>query len=144
MDLALFHSDNACYNQYMQWNVPYDTFRHFDIDCLFDVVFVSVVDGYGGAGIGRRLIEYSETVAQWLKCGEREEILGENLRRLGRRPQAIEAIFTSTFTQRIGKRLGYEAMAERRYVDCVYGGVTFAERLADPQHTGAVLMAKRL
>jgi GNAT superfamily N-acetyltransferase len=118
-----------------------DMFATCKIDCLFEVMTLVVLPEYGQHGIGRKLVENSIRLAQCLKDGECFQELSTKYRKS--RPQAVSAIFSSRFSQKIGTYLRFETLAEIFYTDCAFNGKTYAEQIGS-LHPSSLLVFKKL
>lgn len=118
-----------------------DLYKHFNADCLFEIMFLGTLTEFKGRSIGRVLCEYSIQLANEIRLGENVEILPEKYRLM--RPKIVSAIFTSPISQKIGKACNFQSMATVYYTDFTYNGIPFSERLGK-DNTTAVLAARPL
>ncbi|CAD6991583.1 unnamed protein product [Ceratitis capitata] len=110
-----------------------DILKLWQIDCVFEIVFLSTSPKYAKRGLASSLSEYSIEYARRLKQGTLppEELPAAHLLEL--KPSAVCSIFTSIYTQRIGRKFNFEILNELPYTDITFEGHTFAERI-DPLH----------
>lgn len=97
-----------------------DTFNVFDYhktECIFEIMILGTLTEYWGKSIGQHLCKYSIELAQELK---HTSIMG---------PQAVLAVFTSKFAQRIGDTLNFKTHAKLYYNDYMFNGISFADRI---------------
>lgn len=121
-----------------------DLFQHFDTDCLFEIMFLATLPEYKGRAIGTRLVEHAIAFARRLSRDECLDTVSDAVRTDPRRPHAVSAIWTSSFSQIVGDRAGFERIAALRYDERVFDGRTFADRIADERHPTSVLAGVKL
>ncbi|XP_070498705.1 uncharacterized protein [Chironomus tepperi] len=94
-----------------------DLFEKFNVDSLFEIMFLAVLKEYGRQGIGYELCKYSIDIAK------------KNDLKL------VSSLFTGRNTQVIGRKLGFEVAFEESFNNYSFNGQTFAERNNDPELT---------
>lgn len=104
-------------------------FEHFKVDCLFEIMFLAVLQDYGRRGIGLNLCKYSVDIARTLKDGKDVEDYLTNGEPL---PQLISSLFTGRNTQVIGKKLDFVVIYQEPFSNYFFNGKSFAERVDDP------------
>lgn len=102
-----------------------DLMKHFSVEKGLELAMNTVSPKYGRRGIGTRLVEESERLAQAKGC------------------QFAAAQATSNFSQSYFKKLGYETLYELKYDGYLYKGEPLDTAKMAP-HTSAKVMAKRL
>lgn len=126
----------------MEIDRAFDCYEYFGTDCIFDLSFLStLIPGYEKKSIGRMLTKYSMELAKELSEGKGLELLPTSLQKY--RPAAITAVFSSNYSQKIGRDLGFETLHEVFYKDLRYKGKSLAERISGG-HSGMVLAGKKL
>ena len=91
-----------------------DLFEKFQVDSLFEIMFLAVLREYGRQGIGSELCKYSI----------------ENAKKNGLK--VVSSLFTGRYTHAIGKKLGFDVIFEESFNNYSFNGKTFAERNGDP------------
>ncbi|CAG9806245.1 unnamed protein product [Chironomus riparius] len=94
-----------------------DLFEKFNVDSLFEIMFLAVLKEYGRQGIGYELCKYSIDNAK-----------NNDLK-------LISSLFTGRNTHAIGRKLGFEVVFEESFNNYSFNGKTFAERCCDPELT---------
>lgn len=130
----------------MQFMIDVDSkcnlFEKYNTKCLFELMFLGVLQEFGRKGIGYNLCRYSMQLANELRTGRSLGML-RNERDKKKRPQAVSVIFASNYSQRIGQLLKMDQLVTVRYEDIVHDGKTYAQRIG-PVHQSSILMAKKL
>lgn len=117
-------------------------FEKYNATCMFELMFLGVLQEYGKRGIGLHLCKYSMQLANEIRMGRSLNML-KNPEDKNKRPKFISAIFASNYSIRIGEKLNMEKLVTVPYTECVFNGKTYAER-AGPVHKRSILMAKKL
>lgn len=121
-----------------------DLFQYYNIDCIFECMFLATLPGYGGRGIGRWMTHFSYEFAQKIGHNEHLDIVSNEVRTSGKRPSIFSAIFTSAYSQMIGRQLKFTEHTEVSYDDLYFNGTSYSNRIQNSLHTSAVVMAKKL
>jgi hypothetical protein len=116
-----------------------DMFALHNIDCLLEVMFLAVLPEFGRRGLGLKLVNNSIRLAECKQQGEVFEELAPTLRNA--RPQAVSAIFSSNYSQKVGHAAGFTTLYEIFYTDIEFKGKTFAERIGG-EHKSSILVIK--
>ncbi|KAH8406934.1 hypothetical protein KR222_000363, partial [Zaprionus bogoriensis] len=103
----------------------------YDFDCVLELMFLATLPSYGRLGLGRALVESTIQLTRELGQGQNLEDVAENLR--DKRPKAVTALWTSRFTQKIGKDVGFTVVNTTPFSQFEYNGKRFDERI-DPIH----------
>ncbi|KAM7362957.1 uncharacterized protein ACRADG_000049 isoform 2-T2 [Cochliomyia hominivorax] len=121
----------------------YDIFKEWQIDCVIELTFLTTHHDYGRRGIALSLAHYLLDYAQQLKEGTNTDSheLPEHLR--DQKPKAIISVFTSRYSQNVGKKLGFETLFKEEHTKFSYEGKTFAEKI-DPIHKYSTFAVKKL
>lgn len=90
-----------------------DIFEKFQVDSLFEIMFLAVIPEYWRNGIGYQLCKYSVQLAQQINL------------------KLVSSLFTGRNTIEIGKKLGFEVVVEESFKNFSFNGKTFAERNGD-------------
>jgi hypothetical protein len=118
-----------------------DMFAMHNIDCLLEVMFLAVLPEFGRQGLGLKLVNNSIRLTECMHRGETFEELSAAFKNA--RPQAVSAIFTSNFSQKVGHAAGFTTLYEISYTDITFQGKTFAERIGG-EHKSSILVIKPL
>ncbi|XP_017464997.1 PREDICTED: uncharacterized protein LOC108358283 [Rhagoletis zephyria] len=120
-----------------------DIYRALEIDSVIEIVFLSTDANYVQRGLASILSEHSINYARRLLSGilAEEDLPAAHVRTL--KPGAVCSIFTSLFTQRIGRKFNFEILNKVPFREFSFEGKTFAERI-DPIHEFATFEALRL
>lgn len=121
-----------------------DLFEHYNIDCIFECMFLATMPENTGKGIGRWLVQFSYEFAQQLSQKEYFQFVSADVRTSGKCPRIISAIFTSAYSQQIGRKLHFNELSEVKYDDIYFDGVPYSQRITDSLHKSAVVMTKKL
>ncbi|XP_017782939.1 PREDICTED: uncharacterized protein LOC108567150 [Nicrophorus vespilloides] len=107
-----------------------DLFKHCNVDCLLEIMFLATLPEYRGKGLAKRLCEISIVIAKQLASGVnvKQSLSGEKLP-IEPVPQMVSAIYTSYITQKIGKALNFTKAVEIDFNRWSFDGKTFAERI---------------
>jgi len=100
-----------------------DLFERFNVNVLFEMTFLAVLKEYGGKGIGYNLTKYSLELAQAIKDNSKSLL----------RPHLASVLWTGTYSQKIGNKLGFKVIYEEPFANYSFNGKTFAERNGDPK-----------
>ncbi|XP_055907004.1 uncharacterized protein LOC129942185 [Eupeodes corollae] len=120
----------------------FDIYKELNIDCSVEVVFLSTRPEFERKGIASALTQYSIEFFKDFGNGLfSDEDFPEHIQ--GKRPKAVCSIFSTKFTQIIGKKLGFETVVTRPYTDIEYNGYKFSDKL-DPIHNCTTFAIKRL
>ncbi|XP_017761672.1 PREDICTED: uncharacterized protein LOC108551849 isoform X2 [Eufriesea mexicana] len=123
-------------------------FKHYNTNCLFEVMFLATLPGNQKRRIGELLVCASIEVAKELKRGNAVKISvtinGDNtIQNLNATPNLVSAIMTSNYSQKIAAKCGFEKLVSVSYEEFYFSGKTFSERIGN-EHLNCVLVAKRL
>lgn len=103
----------------------------YNLDCVNELMFLATLPEYGRLGLGRILVELTIQLTRELGQGHEFEDVAEELR--GKRPKAVTALWTSSYTQKIGGAVGFKVLNTVPFSRFVYNGKRFDERI-DPIH----------
>jgi len=104
----------------------------YNIDCSCELMFLGTLPEFGRLGLARALTEATVQLTQELNQGQGLDDVAEELR--DKRPVAVTALWTSVFTQKIGKVVGFKVVNSVPFNEFEYNGKRFDERI-DPLHT---------
>ncbi|KAH8311186.1 hypothetical protein KR044_004706, partial [Drosophila immigrans] len=127
------HSPQAiCLMEYMiTMDSKVDVCGLYNMDCVNELMFLATLPEFGRLGLARALVEDTIKLTLELSQGKGVEDISEELREL--RPAAVTALWTSFFSQKIGKAVGFEVLSSVPYSEFEYNGKRFDERI-DPPH----------
>lgn len=121
-----------------------DLFEYYDIDCIFECMFLATLPANGKRGIGYWLTHFSYEFAKKIAQNEYLDLVSDEVRNSDKRPQLFSAIFTSAFSQNIGRKLNFTEHSELRYDDLFFKGIPYSRRINNAMHSSAVVMSKKL
>ena len=118
-------------------------FDYCQTDCLLELMFLTTATDYRGKGIAKKLSEITLEIGTSLAKGVnvRKSLDGTELP-LGPRPKVISAMFATIATQKIGRHLGFEMVAEKFY-EMEFQGTKFSDVITNGS-TKITLEYKRL
>uniref|UniRef100_A0A8D8F672 (northern house mosquito) hypothetical protein n=1 Tax=Culex pipiens TaxID=7175 RepID=A0A8D8F672_CULPI len=134
--------DNHCFSESsrstMQYNITMDAkvdlFQRFGIDCLFEIMFLATQVGFEGKGIASALVACSVKLAKKLK----------SLNDLtSRRPKLVSSLFTSRYSQSVGRKNNFKELLEVPHAEFVFRGKTYADRIG-PDHPSSIIMVREI
>lgn len=150
-DLNYFESfrDDHCISQssksLMQYMITMDSkvdlFKKFNIDCLFEIMFLATLPEFEGKGIGSALVSRSIELAKLLKIGQSIENLPDDSKH--KRPQMVSALFTSKISQKVGSKNHFKQINEVPHSEFVFRGKTYSDRIG-PEHPTSILVVKEI
>ncbi|KAJ3657148.1 hypothetical protein Zmor_016173 [Zophobas morio] len=119
-------------------------FDYCQTDCLLELMFLTTATDYRGKGIAKKLSEITLEIGTSLAKGVnvRKSLDGTELP-LGPRPKVISAMFATIATQKIGRHLGFEMVAEKFYNEMEFQGTKFSDVITNGS-TKITLEYKRL
>ncbi|CAK9818132.1 hypothetical protein ANTPLA_LOCUS9642 [Anthophora plagiata] len=124
-------------------------FRHYNAECIFEIMFLATLPGMQKRRIGEVLVSSSIEVANELKRNGitvkipvtvNDDNTMQNLEAI---PSLVSAIMTSNYSQKIAAKCGFESLVTVGYDQFNFNGKTFSERIGK-EHQNCVLVAKRL
>ncbi|XP_062565868.1 uncharacterized protein LOC134228101 [Armigeres subalbatus] len=129
----------------MQYMITMDgkvnLFEKFNIDCLFEIMFLATLPEFEGKGIGSALVSCSIELAKLLKDGQATENLPDDSKH--KRPKLVSALFTSKISQRVGMKNHFEAINEVPHAEFVFRGKTYTDRIG-PEHPTSILVVREI
>ncbi|XP_029050852.2 uncharacterized protein LOC114879768 isoform X1 [Osmia bicornis bicornis] len=123
-------------------------FKHYNTDCIFEIMFLATLPSQQKRRIGELLVSSSMELAKELKKEKSVKtpvtIDGDNtVQNKEAIPSLISAIMTSSYSQKIASKCGFEDLIKVPYEKFSFKGKTFSDRIGD-EHPSCVLVAKRL
>lgn len=117
-----------------------NVFDQFNIDCVIEIMFLATIPEFERMGIGCDLTQYSVALTKELWRGIGAEHIDEGLR--GRVPKGVAALWTSSYSAKIGKKLGFEVLNTVPYKEFAFNGKSFDERIGPihPQSEQVILL----
>lgn len=150
-DLNYFESfrDEHCISEssksLMQYMITMDSkinlFEKFNIDCLFEIMFLATLPEFEGKGIGSTLVSCSVELAKLLKNGQAIENLPDDSKH--KRPKMVSALFTSKISQRVGSKNHFKQINEVPHSEFVFRGKTYTDRIG-LEHPTSILVVKEI
>lgn len=107
-------------------------------------MFLATMTGYERRGIGFWMTHFSYEFAQKIGHNEHFDLVSSEVRTSGNMPSIVSAIFTSAFSQKIGKKLKFVEHAVVSFDDVHFDGTLYSNRIQNSLHTSAVVMAKKI
>uniref|UniRef100_A0A1A9WRU5 N-acetyltransferase domain-containing protein n=1 Tax=Glossina brevipalpis TaxID=37001 RepID=A0A1A9WRU5_9MUSC len=120
-----------------------DVYKEWQVKCTIELTFLSTRNEFTRRGLALNLVEYTLDYARKLKEENSKEALELPTHLKDQRPEAVTAVFTSRFSQRIGEKLGFVTLFREEYTKFSFEGKTLAEKI-DPEHMYIIFVAKRL
>ncbi|KAH8288715.1 hypothetical protein KR054_008356 [Drosophila jambulina] len=108
-----------------------DVCAMYNMDCFLELMFLSTLPSHGRLGLGRSLSEFSIQLTKELAAGKGLEDINGELR--SKRPVAVTALWTSSFSQKLGKAIGFKVLNSVPYSEFAFNGKRFDERI-NPLH----------
>ncbi|XP_037955575.1 uncharacterized protein LOC119685384 [Teleopsis dalmanni] len=108
-----------------------DVFSMFKIDSLCELMFLATLPDYERNGFGNMVTKYTIELTRELSQGIGLDDINPDLRT--KRPKAVTAIFTSLFSQKIGKLNDFQILSTNPYTEFIFNGKTFDQRI-NPMH----------
>ncbi|XP_017031142.1 uncharacterized protein [Drosophila kikkawai] len=103
----------------------------YKMDCFLELMFLATLPSHERLGLGRSLSEFSIQFTRELGEGKGLEDINEGLR--SKRPVAVTALWTSSFSQKLGKAIGFKVLNSVSYSEFSFNGKRFDERI-NPLH----------
>lgn len=126
-------------------DAKFDFFKLFNVNCLIELMFVTILPEYKGKELSVTLTNASIALAKELNKGKNVKLPVDDRKQLQVTsvPELITCICTAPVNQKMRKKLGYEVAAVVNYGDLVYKGKTFASRIG-PQALYMTLEFQRI
>lgn len=100
-----------------------NVFDQFKIDCVIEVMFLATDPEFERRGIAHDLTKYSIQLTRELSNGIGAEHIDESL--MKRVPKGVAALWTSSYSAKIGRKLGFQVLNTVRYNEFSFNGKTF-------------------
>uniref|UniRef100_T1PH90 Acetyltransferase n=1 Tax=Musca domestica TaxID=7370 RepID=T1PH90_MUSDO len=108
-------------------DAEYDVFDKFNFKCTCELMFLATLPEWGCKGIGKALTQHTIDLTRELKNGKGLEFIHPSLRH--RRPEAVTVLWTSNYSQKVGKAVGFKSMNSVPYTKFHFNGKSFSERI---------------
>ncbi|XP_017119566.1 uncharacterized protein LOC108141002 [Drosophila elegans] len=108
-----------------------DVCAMYNMDCFCELMFLATLPSHERLGLGRSLSQFTIQLTQELAEGKGMEDIDEKLR--SKRPAAVTALWTSSFSQKVGKATNFKVLNAIPYSEFEYNGKRFDERIS-PLH----------
>ncbi|XP_016991672.1 uncharacterized protein LOC108053496 isoform X2 [Drosophila rhopaloa] len=108
-----------------------DVSAMYKMDCFCELMFLATLPSHERLGLGRSLSQFTIQLTQELAEGKGLEEIDEKLR--FKRPAAVTAIWTSSFSQKVGKATNFKVLNSVLYSEFEYKGKRFSE-IINPLH----------
>lgn len=123
-------------------------FKHYNVNCILEIMFLATLPNYGKRRIGEMLIASSLEIGKELRCSKNVRIpitiQGSNIvTNANAVPALASAIMTSNYSYQIAMKLHFDQLLDVPYDEYEYNGKKYSERISK-EHRRCVLVAKRL
>ncbi|KMZ01953.1 uncharacterized protein LOC27209087 [Drosophila simulans] len=108
-----------------------DVCAMFNMVCFCELMFLATLPSHERLGLGRSLSQFTIELTKELAEGKGLEDIDEKLR--SQRPAAVTALWTSSFSQKVGKATDFKVINTVSYSEFEYNGQRFDERI-NPIH----------
>ncbi|XP_022220926.2 uncharacterized protein LOC111073102 [Drosophila obscura] len=108
-----------------------DVCAMYNMNCFCELMFLATLPSHERLGLGRTLAKYTIELTKELAEGKGVEDIDEKLRCL--RPAAVTALWTSSFSQKVGRAANFKVLNSVSYEDFQFEGKRFSERIS-PLH----------
>ncbi|EDW85196.1 uncharacterized protein Dwil_GK14520 [Drosophila willistoni] len=108
-----------------------DVCSMLNMDCFLELMFLATLPEFERLGLGRNLAKCTIELTRELSQGLGLDDINDKLREY--RPAAVTALWTSRFSQKLGKDTGFQVLNTVPYTEFSYNGKRFDERI-DPMH----------
>lgn len=109
----------------------YDVFEKFNLNCTCELMFLATLPEWERKGIGKALTKYTIDLTRELRQGKGVDEIHPSLK--SKRPEAVTALFTSMFSQKVGKAEGFQVVNTVPYTKFSFKGKTYDQRI-NPLH----------
>ncbi|XP_063988976.1 uncharacterized protein LOC135168571 isoform X3 [Diachasmimorpha longicaudata] len=125
-----------------------DLFKHYNVDCILEVMFLATSRSHRGQRIAELLVASSIEIARQLKRGKDVqtpiEVAGTDaITNPNCVPGLVSAIMSSNYSQKLAEKLGFYSHAEISFEDYAFNGKKISERVNDI-HKSWKLVAKSI
>lgn len=134
-------SSKALMSYMIEMDSKVDVFDMYKIDCLVELMFTGVIPKYEKRGIGTKLSEVAIMIAKGLKEGKYRDLLADHVK--DKIPQLVAVLWTSSYSQKVGEKLGFTTLHTESYENFSYEGQTFASRIGEA-HPFSTLAVKTI
>ncbi|XP_037729109.1 uncharacterized protein LOC119559951 [Drosophila subpulchrella] len=107
-----------------------DVCAMYNMDCFCELMFLATLPSHERLGLGRSLAQFTIELTKELAEGKGLDI-DEKLR--SKRPAAVTALWSSSFSQKVGKATNFKVLDAVSYSEFTYNGKRFDERIS-PLH----------
>ncbi|KAL0133417.1 hypothetical protein PUN28_000864 [Cardiocondyla obscurior] len=147
-DNCKYQSSKALIDFMINVDLQIDLFKHYSVDCIFEIMFLATLPTHGKQRVGEMLVASSLELAKELRRDKNvrtpvtihgnDEVSNANAV-----PTLTSAIMTSDYSYRIAKKLHFDVLVETTYDKFEYNGKKYNEKL-NQDHQKCALVAKRL
>ncbi|KAK0080243.1 hypothetical protein PV325_000240 [Microctonus aethiopoides] len=141
-------STKALVNFMIDVDAKLDLFKHYNADCILEIMFLATLDNYKQRRIGELLVSSSLEIGRHLFRGKSVKTPveindNETINNYNSVPSLVSAIMTSSYSQKISDKLGFDSLIDVSWDEFTYSGKKFSEKIPS-FHKSARLVAKRL
>ncbi|ALC46663.1 CG31248 [Drosophila busckii] len=119
----------ALMNYMINMDTRIDVCAMYNIDCVLELMYLGTLPEFGCLGLGRALTEYTVKLAKEFAQGKNLEDVPKELH--DKRPAAVTALWTSIYTQKIGKSLNFKVLNTVPFTEFKFDGKGFDERIGE-------------
>lgn len=144
-DLELKSTNLKCIGEFLDYvEKTCNIYSLWNVKCILHIHFLATDIQYTRQGLALALTEFALDYGRRLMITDSMEHneLPKHLQHF--KPEVAVASFTTTFTQKIGQKLGFTEIFIGEYDKFHYGEVTFAQNIDNPEQKCSIFSAKRL
>ncbi|XP_029157403.1 uncharacterized protein LOC114929870 isoform X2 [Nylanderia fulva] len=146
-DNCKYESSKYLMNLMIDVDSRINLFKHYNVHCILELMFLATLPAYGKRGIGESLIASSLALGKELRRDKIKKIPitinGNNeLTNADKVPTLASAIMTSSYSQRIATKLHFNQLIEVSYDEFEFNGKKFSEKLEKEKQKKCTLVAK--
>ncbi|BFF89604.1 uncharacterized protein DMAD_08315 [Drosophila madeirensis] len=108
-----------------------DVCAMYNMECFCELMFLATLPSHERLGLGRALADYTIELTKELAEGKGLDDINEKLR--AQRPAAVTALWTSSFSQKVGRATNFKVLNSVSYEEFQFEGKRFSERIS-PLH----------
>ncbi|XP_017057146.1 uncharacterized protein LOC108098595 [Drosophila ficusphila] len=108
-----------------------DVCAMYNMDCFCELMFLATLPSHERLGLGRSLAQFTIDLTRELAEGKGLEDIHQELR--SKKPDAVTALWTSSFSQKVGKAINFKVLNTVSYSEFHFNGKRFEERIS-PLH----------
>lgn len=118
-------------NYIIEMDKLYDVFEKHNLDSVIECMCLATLQEFGQRGIAYDCMKYSVQLAKELSKGIGMENIAPEFQNIY--PKGFATIWTSTFSIKIGKQLGFKVLNTVPYTELFYKGNSY-DKVTGPVH----------